>query len=113
MRAGLRVWRMCKGVLYAMNHATDGHPKCRHQRTYWRLDTDQSGRRGRCCVQLPGSQHRRCDEPYGLQFDRFRHVSSGSGVIVSITATMAYTSVDPVFAAAIPQLSATYITRFQ
>ena len=29
---------------------------------------------GRCCVQLPGSQHRRCDELYGLQFDQFRHV---------------------------------------
>ena len=43
----------------------------------------------------------------------FDTCASGSGIIVSITATMAYTSVDPVFAAAIPQLSATYVTRFQ
>ena len=42
----------------------------------------------------------------------FDTCASGSGVIV-ITATMAFTSVDPVFAAAIPQLSATYVTRFQ
>lgn len=43
----------------------------------------------------------------------FDTCASGSGIIVSITATMSYTSVDPVFATAIPQLSATYVTRFQ
>jgi Flp pilus assembly protein TadG len=49
----------------------------------------------------------------GCSSTNFDTCASSSGIIVSITATMAYTSVDPVFAAAIPQLSATYVTRFQ
>jgi Flp pilus assembly protein TadG len=36
-----------------------------------------------------------------------------AGIMVSITATMAYTAIDRLFAAAIPNNSATYVTRVQ
>ena len=49
----------------------------------------------------------------GCSTSNFDTCATGSGIMVSVTATMAYTSVDALFAAAIPQLSATYVTRFQ
>jgi hypothetical protein len=49
----------------------------------------------------------------GCTTANFDSCAAGSGLLVSISATMAYTSVDALFAAAIPQLSATYVTRFQ
>jgi hypothetical protein len=43
----------------------------------------------------------------------FDTCAANSGLLISVTATMAYTSVDTLFAAAIPNLSASYVTRFQ
>jgi hypothetical protein len=36
-----------------------------------------------------------------------------TGIVVSITATIAYNAIDPLFTAAIPNNSATYVTRFR
>lgn len=39
--------------------------------------------------------------------------STSSPMLVSITATMAYSAIDPVFAAALPNTTATYVVRFR
>jgi Flp pilus assembly protein TadG len=49
----------------------------------------------------------------GCTTANFDTCATGSGLMVSVSATMAYQSVDPLFAGAIPQLSASYVTRFQ
>jgi Flp pilus assembly protein TadG len=49
----------------------------------------------------------------GCTTANFDTCAAGSGLLISVTAAMAYTSVDTLFAAAIPQLSASYVTRFQ
>ncbi|HET7883585.1 MAG TPA: TadE/TadG family type IV pilus assembly protein [Acetobacteraceae bacterium] len=49
----------------------------------------------------------------GCATANFDTCTSGSGLLISVTATMAYTSIDTLFASAIPNLSATYVTRFQ
>jgi hypothetical protein len=49
----------------------------------------------------------------GCTTSQFDTCDAGSGLLVSITATMAYSAIDPMFAAALPQLGATYVIRFQ
>jgi Flp pilus assembly protein TadG len=49
----------------------------------------------------------------GCTTTNFDTCAAGSGLMVSVTATMAYTSLDTIFASIIPQLSATYVTRIQ
>jgi len=49
----------------------------------------------------------------GCTTTNFDTCASGSGLLVSVTATMAYTALTPLLANAIPNNSATYVTRFQ
>ncbi len=49
----------------------------------------------------------------GCTTTNFDTCASGSGLLVSVTATMAYTALTPLLANALPNNSATYVTRFQ
>jgi Flp pilus assembly protein TadG len=103
------------GGAYAMNHATDvsgiQSVVTNALPSGWIL-TNSGGVAAIACSCLDASTGN-VTSLAGCSATNFDTCASGSGIIVSITATMAYTSVDPVFAAAIPQLSATYVTRFQ
>ena len=49
----------------------------------------------------------------GCTTSAFDTCTGGGGLLISISASKAYTAVDPMFATAISRLSATYVTRFQ
>lgn len=49
----------------------------------------------------------------GCTTTNFDTCASGNGLLVSVTATMAYTALTPLLANALPNNSATYVTRFQ
>jgi Flp pilus assembly protein TadG len=49
----------------------------------------------------------------GCTTTNFDTCASGSGLLVSVTATMAYTALTPLLAQAIPNNTAAYVTRFQ
>ena len=103
------------GGAYAMNHATDvsgiQSVVTSALPSGWTLTNTGGVATVACSCLNPSTGN--VTSLAGCSPTNFDTCASGSGVMVSITATMAYTSVDPVFAAAIPQLSATYVTRFQ
>ena len=103
------------GGAYAMNHATDVSGiqtiVANALPSGWTLTNPGGVATVACSCLDPSSGN--VTSLTGCSSANFDTCASGSGIIVSITATMAYTSVDPLFAAAIPQLSATYVTRFQ
>ena len=103
------------GGAYAMNHSTDvsgiQNVVSNSLPSGWTL-TNPGGVAAVACSCLNTSTGA-VTNLAGCTTTNFDTCASGSGLLVSVTATMAYTALTPLLANAIPNNSATYVTRFQ
>ena len=103
------------GGAYALNHPTEmGKIQDIVKNSLpTELDADQYGRRG--CPSRAVAWIRPAALSRGFELDLDGNFAScttpKSGILISITASMAYTPINPVFAAIIPNSTATYVTR--